>query len=66
MVIEEEEFDPMLNIVTPDFKTRMRLYMKPTDGNIGLMTTLLIADTLLAITYLSCQISYVINGNYDD
>ena len=46
--------------------TRMRMYLKPRDASVGLMLTLLLVDTALAITYLSCQFSYVINGNYDD
>ena len=49
-----EEFDPMLNIATPDFQTRMRLYLKPKNGSISLMLVLLLADTVLAITYMAC------------
>lgn len=65
---EEEEygFDPMLNIYKPNFETRMRLYLKPQDDSIIIMFTLLIADTVLSITYICAQFAYVVDGNYTD
>ena len=30
------------------------------------MTTLLVADAVLAITYICAQIAFVLEGNYDD
>ena len=42
------------------------MYLKPTNGSLTLMTTLLVADTVLAITYICAQIAYVIEGNYED
>jgi hypothetical protein len=50
---DEDEFDPMLNIQIPDFYTRMRLYLKPKDGSLSLMLILLMADTVLAIIYIT-------------
>ena len=44
----------------------MKLYLKPWDGSITIMFTLLIADTILSITYISAQLAYVIDGNYND
>ena len=63
---EEEAFDPMLNIAEPDFTTRLRLYLKPDKGNLKMHLLLLLSDTVLAITYISSQLSYVIAGHYLD
>lgn len=62
----EEVFDPMLNLVQPGFVTRMRMYLKPKDGSISLQFLLLITDTILAFLYICVQLSYVLNGSYDD
>ena len=63
---DEEIFDPMLNVATPDLTTRLRLYLKPDNGNLKMHFLLLISDTVLAITYISSQLSYVIGGHYLD
>lgn len=52
----------MLNTVTPSFKARIRLYLKPKNDSIVLKLTLLLVDTLLAITYLSAQLAYIFQG----
>lgn len=44
----------------------MRLYLKPKDGSLSLMLILLMADTVLAITYITAQFAYVLEGNYED
>ena len=62
----EDGFDPMLNIVNPDFQTRMRLYLKPRDSGICKMLLALIIDTMLAISYICAQCAYVIEGHYVD
>ena len=49
---DNENFETMLNIVTPDFETRIRLYLKPKDGSIKTMMFLLITDTILALSYI--------------
>ena len=62
----EEVFDPMMNVYHPSFVTRMRMYLKPKDGSISLQFLLLITDTILAVIYICVQLSYVLNGSYDD
>ena len=56
----------MLNITTPNFFTRVKLYLKPKSASVSLMFTLLMADTVLSITYISCQFAYVVDGHYED
>lgn len=62
----EDIFDPMLNLKEPGFITRMRLYLKPKDGSVSMQFLLLIADTVLALIYITAQLSYVLSGSYDD
>ena len=63
---DNEVFDPMLNIVTPAFTTRIRMYLKPKDGSIGTMMFLLITDTILALSYIWAQFAYVLEGSYEE
>ena len=56
----------MLNVAEPDFTTRLRLYLKPDNGNLKMHLLLLMSDTVLAITYIFTQLSYVIAGHYID
>ena len=62
----EEVFDPMLNVVKPNFVTRMRMYLNPHDGSISLQFLLLVSDTILALIYITAQLNYVLKGTYDD
>ena len=43
----------MINMKKPDFETRMRLYLKPQNGSLVVMFSLLITDFILSITYIS-------------
>ena len=61
---EEDEFIPMFNIVFPDFETRLKLYLKPTNGSTGILLFLLLLDTALSIFYIVGQFIYVLDGNY--
>lgn len=51
---------------TAAFHTRMNLYLKPKNGSLSLMLILLMADTVLSITYITAQFAYVLEGNYED
>ena len=44
----------------------MRMYLKPKDGSISLQFLIIITDTILAVIYICVQLSYVLNGSYDD
>ena len=48
---DNENFDPMLNIVYPSYATRVRLYLKPKDASVNLLTILLLIDTFLSLSY---------------
>jgi len=50
----------MLNFVNPDFKTRIRMYLKPKDASPFLEFSLLLLDACLAIIYILAQFSYVL------
>jgi len=63
-VADEEEFDPMLNFHNPDFRTRIRMYLKPKEASICLELFLLLLDTTLAIAYIGSQFAYLLEGNY--
>ena len=54
----------MFNIVYPDLETRLKLYLKPSDGSTGTMLFLLLVDTALSIFYIVGQFIYVLDGNY--
>ena len=56
----------MLNIVTPAFTTRVKLYLKPKNASVSTMTVLLIFDTILAQSYIWAQFAYVIDGRYEE
>lgn len=48
-----EDIRPMLNIENPEFTVRLRMYLKPKDANLSVELILLVADTVLAITYIA-------------
>lgn len=62
----EEDSRPMLNIENPDFYMRLRMYLKPKDSNLSFELIMLLADTVLAITYIAAQFAFVLEGNYVD